>query len=50
MDEKTVSVSWYTCDCAETSWITKYCDEHHRAHAVIPLSVLEQYREGETDD
>lgn len=39
-DEKTVQVSWYTCD---DHWLTKYCDEHHRAIARVPVSVLEPY-------
>jgi hypothetical protein len=37
---ETVYVYWYDHDCA---WITKYCDEHHRAGANIPLDVLNSY-------
>lgn len=37
-----VNVSWYTCDC---DWWTKYCDEHHRASARVPIDVLEEYKQ-----
>lgn len=43
MTDRLVTVSWYNCDCAETYWITKYCDEHHRVWATVPASVLEEY-------
>lgn len=33
-------VYWYNCDC---DWLSKYCDEHHRATARIPLAVLRSY-------
>lgn len=35
------AVNWYTCTC---DWWTKFCDEHHRAFARVPVEVLEQYR------
>ena len=42
-DEKTVRVTWYTCDC---DWRTKYCEQAHSASADIPVRVLEEYRNG----
>lgn len=41
-DEKTVYVSWYTCNC---EWTTKLCDEEHRAGARIPLSKIKEWIE-----
>lgn len=38
----TVPVSWYDCDC---EWLSKYCDDHHRKYAHVPVEVLEKYRE-----
>lgn len=43
VSEKMQVVSYYACNCADSYWNTKYCDEHHRAYARIPVSVLEQY-------
>jgi hypothetical protein len=37
-DEVTVYYYDHTCE-----WISKYCDEHHRRHAVIPVDVLAKY-------
>lgn len=34
-------VTYYTCDC---DFLSKYCDEHHLSGALIPVSVLDQYR------
>ena len=34
-------VYWYSCNC---DWISKYCDEHHREVARVPLAVLNEYR------
>lgn len=40
MDETTVSVPRYACNC---DWVTKYCDEEHRVYAKVPVSVLMPY-------
>lgn len=40
MASKDVWVSWYTCDC---DYISKYCDDYHRACALVPVSALEPY-------
>lgn len=34
-------VTYYTCKCDHLS---KYCDEYHLSGALVPVSVLEQYR------
>lgn len=39
-DERTVYVSWYTCDC---EWTTKYCDLMHTDGARIPLSKIKEW-------
>jgi len=41
MEDKLVYVGWYDHDC---EWLTKYCDEHHRVGAMVPMSVLSQYK------
>lgn len=38
------TVHWYTCEC---EYWSKYCDEHHRKFATIPVSVLNQYTDPE---
>lgn len=40
MNEKTVTVSWYNCEC---EWLSDYCDENHRVYATVPVSVLKEY-------
>jgi hypothetical protein len=35
-----ITVQYYNCAC---EWVSKYCDENHRAVANIPLSVLRKY-------
>lgn len=45
-DEKTVYVSYYTCDCAEYfGYTSKYCDGEHREGARIPLSKIKEWIE-----
>lgn len=34
-------VTYYTCNC---DYLSKYCDEHHLSGALVPVSILEQYR------
>lgn len=34
-------VTYHTCTC---DYISKYCDEYHIAGALVPVSVLDQYR------
>lgn len=46
MNEKTVTVSWYDCECANHfGYTSKYCDENHRVYATVPVSVLKEYAE-----
>lgn len=33
-------VYWYKCNC---DWVTKICEEEHRAYARVPLDVLNEY-------
>lgn len=36
-----VWVSWHDCSC---DWLSKYCDEHHRKTALVPIEVLNEWR------
>ena len=33
-------VHWYTCSC---QWLSKFCDEYHRASSRVPVSVLREH-------
>lgn len=39
-EEKTIVVSWQSCDC---EWWTKFCDLYHTKSARVPLSLIENW-------
>lgn len=41
-DGETQLVRWHSCKC---EWASKYCDENHTARALVPVMVLNIYRQ-----